>query len=342
MELYLKETSKLLDHVTFKNARDCLKDILEFHFEAPGKLNRPKTVGMLTTAYDIQPLKSLGWAAALEMFHNGTLIHDDLQDGDILRRGRPAVWKKYGANLAINAGDYLMLNAYECIRLSQLDEEKKLELSQLFAQLSSQVVDGQCREFKLNQLESIKGLGDRYMECARLKTASLFGKLARGVGIIGDLPEDELEAMEEMFLKLGILFQLQDDILDLYGDKNRDMQGNDIKEGKVSFLIVKHLELHHYNFEMVKKLLRRHRSNILRGEILIIKEQFLRDGTLSAALSELVDRSHALLNAEEVVDRPEVQRVLQILISDLLKPLQHLGELQNGFAEGLSNVMAGH
>ena len=245
MDLYLQETQKLMGQVISDNADEGLREILEYHFETWGKLNRPKACALIATSLNVQPLSTLGWAAGLEMFHNGTLIHDDLQDGDVLRRSRESVWRKFSPNLAINAGDFLMINANECILRGQLGESKRIELSRLFNKMASEVVDGQCREFHLSELETQKNISQKYLECAGMKTASLYGKLARGVGLIGDLEEQELLDLEDVFFKLGLLTQMQDDIIDLYGDKKRDMQGNDLKEGKVSFLIVKHLSLIH-------------------------------------------------------------------------------------------------
>ncbi|MBC74705.1 MAG: hypothetical protein CME64_01700 [Halobacteriovoraceae bacterium] len=342
MELYLEETKRLINAVVEKNAHGELKEMIDYHFETWGKLNRPKAIGLLAQALSTDALSTVGWAAGLEMFHNGTLIHDDIQDGDILRRSRPSLWKRYSSNMAINAGDFLMINATECILDSELDLEKKHMLMSLFNKLASEVMDGQCREFKLSELESCKGISNRYLECAGMKTASLYSHLARGVGIIANKAEEECVELEDVFYKLGLLMQMQDDIIDLYGDKQRDMQGNDIKEGKVSFLIVKHLENNQNNFEAIKKLLFRNRENILRGEVLIIKEQFIRDGTLARALSELTDRSYALLKHEYLQTNPEVEGVIQIFIEELMKPLRGINETIFNINEGLSKQIIGH
>ena len=341
MELYVEETKRLIKAVVEKNAHGEVKKMIDYHFESWGKLNRPKAVGLLAQALNANALATIGWAAGLEMFHNGTLIHDDIQDGDILRRSRPSVWRKFSKILAITGGDFLMVNASECILNSDLDLEKKHMLITLFNRLASEVMDGQCREFKLSELESCKGISNRYLECAGMKTASLYANLAKGVGIIANVKEETQVDLEDIFYKLGLLMQMQDDIVDLYGDKQRDMQGNDLKEGKVSFLIVKHLESNQSNFEVIKKLLSRKRENILRGEILIIKEQFIRDGTLARALSELMDRSYALLQHEYLQKNPTVESVISIFIEELLKPLDGMAETVLQLNQGLSKQIIG-
>ena len=327
MEYFLKETRKLMRQTIRERAQDELLELLSCHFQTAGKMNRPRAVALLTQALEADTEAAIGWAAALEMFHNGSLIHDDLQDGDTFRRGAPSLWSSKGKNKAMNAGTFLMLNGHACLRESKLGKNKYAELSDLLGQCASLALEGQCLEAGLNQMERLRGLRALYFRVIRLKTGALFAKLAAGVGIIADLKREDSEKLEEIFEELGTLFQIQDDILDLYGDKRRDMQGNDIKEGKVSFLILKHLELYHYDFETIRKTLFKGRNETDRGEILILKEQFTRDGTLEGSLEEFAQRCERLIGSKFLREKPRVKAALGVLTEELVKPLSHLRQL---------------
>lgn len=339
MELFLKETQILMRQVIDDRADNELAELIDFHFQAEGKLNRPRAVGLLSQALGVEPERTVGWSAALEMFHNGSLIHDDLQDGDICRRGVPTLWYAKGKNRAMNAGTFLMLNSFECLRRSKLDKHEILKLGDLLSRFASEALAGQCREEELNRLSGLRGLRERYVQVVEQKTAALFAKLAAGVAVAAKLDEEQARELESLFKELGELFQLQDDILDLYGDKQRDMQGNDLKEGKVSFLILKHLELYHYNLEAMRKLLSQGREQLERGEILVVKEQFARDGTLGAALEEFTSRCLDLAQSEYLEENPRVSSVIGALMEAMVKPLSHLSDAQSRYWQDLSKLL---
>lgn len=330
-----------MQRVVRNMAGDELRGILGEHFKVAGKLNRPRTVELLARSYKVRPEKALPWAAALEMFHNGSLIHDDIQDGDVVRRGEPALWSLVGTGRGMNAGTFLMINAQVCLRDEALEKDEILDLSELLARIASEALEGQCLEAKLNRLENLRQLRGLYMHVARLKTGALFAGLAQGIAVLAKLSVAESVRLRELFGELGLLFQLQDDILDLYGDKQKGMQGNDVMEGKVSFLILKHLELYHYNLEGMRKLLSRGRGNIDRGDILVLKEQLVRDGTLDMALEELSSRLASLMGGELFTKRPRVRSTVESLAGEIVTPLMHLEGMQKFFGQALSNMLVG-
>jgi geranylgeranyl diphosphate synthase type I len=177
--------------------------------------------------------EAISIGAALELLHNGTLVHDDLQDMDVLRRGHPTIWKRWGAAQAINLGDAFTYVAGVCLDY----KDAKPGVSRAAWAAMTQVAGGQVLEFQL-QLPSedpayVPASLDVFFRMARGKTGALFGACVETSALCMGMPTTEsYRAWGE---QLGLLFQVQDDYLDLVGDKGRHRAGSDIAEGKVSF-----------------------------------------------------------------------------------------------------------
>jgi geranylgeranyl diphosphate synthase type I len=168
-------------------------------------------------------------------------VHDDLQDGDQIRRGKPAVWKKWSAAQAINCGDAFFHFAIELACELEADPETLVRVLRRLTRGTLQVIEGQAQEFLMKE-EPFPRV-ERYLEVATAKTAAL---VATGVASAMEalrLGEQSIRLAEDAALKAGLLFQLQDDLLDLYGEKQREQRGNDIAEGKVSVLVALFNEL---------------------------------------------------------------------------------------------------
>ncbi len=208
-----------------------------------GKKLRPRLVYGLGQALELDSTHLVGWAAAGEILHNATLVHDDLQDGDHWRRGMPTVWKKYGAAQAVNLGDFLIMVSAMPVLMQELGALPKGVLTTLLVRMATQIVNGQSFEPIVNELNRIDTLRQDYFKCISQKTSAFFAGIGRGVALIGKYDLQFQEQLEGLFLELGTVFQIQDDILDLFGNKQRKATGCDIREGKVSFLVVTHLSL---------------------------------------------------------------------------------------------------
>lgn len=304
-------------------AKKSLKEVVDHHFSKCGKYLRPKVVFEISRVLGLDPLKSMDWAIACEVLHNATLVHDDLQDGDQIRRGIPTVWSEFGKNMAINAGDYLMLLAPLSISQSQLDNDIKLKLLDLFAKMSTDIVSGQCREFELNSLDS-KNLKEDYLECIRGKTSALFSGLAMGTAIIAGLTENKAAMLSEVFCSLGTIFQIQDDILDLYGEKLRDGQGNDIKEGKVSYLVVSHLENCPNDRFLVKELLFKPRELTTQQDIDWFKNLLKNQNTFEMCITEFCTRIDTLLSNQILDELPGLKKIVINLLEKVVRPIEHV------------------
>ncbi|MCO5143837.1 MAG: polyprenyl synthetase family protein [Oligoflexia bacterium] len=227
-----------------------IKDMLNYHLQGKGKLLRPQLVVGTAIRFGQKQAKqkeplieaALPYALAVELIHNATLIHDDLQDEDEVRRGKEALWKKYSAAQAINCGDaWLMIPALELINSAHYSSDLKIDLLKIIQTKTLAVIDGQSKEFVLKSkfLAKDKVSLDDYIQVVSGKTSALFSMPMVGGAKIGGATASDIQIIESAALDLGIAFQIQDDLLDLWGDKGRGFVGGDIAEGKVSYPLLR-------------------------------------------------------------------------------------------------------
>ena len=172
----------------------------------------------------------------LELLHSGTLAHDDVMDGDKLRRNVPTVWVQFGTPQAINAGDLLFYLAEQAVHLAGLRPEQEIQASRWLAHAMRRVIHGQALEIQLRRDKILPDFGS-YEAVVAGKTGGLFGLGLIFGAISAGRANHELEDFFNLGLKLGSLFQIQDDVLDLIGAKGREQKGSDLLEGKPSWLI---------------------------------------------------------------------------------------------------------
>lgn len=319
-EKFLSEVTNSINEKINNFSSDSLKEMTFNHFQGLGKMIRPKLVYGLAKTLGVDTDKVLGWAVSCELLHNASLIHDDLQDGDKTRRGRPTTWYKYGKNHAINIGDFLLIIAPLGVFDSNLSCDLKLLLNKTYSEMASNIVVGQSEEFVLNQLNDLQNLRRDYFKCISLKTAALFSYLAKGVGISGKI--SKLDFLSEVFNEIGIIFQMQDDILDLFGEKKRDSVGCDIKEGKVSYLIVKHFEIMPSDIDWMMPILKKERSLTNIEDIEKIRMAFISSNTLNECLQEILEKIKNLM----AKDLDPIESLVKQMIDEILNPIYHLME----------------
>jgi len=182
------------------------------------------------------------WAAACELLHNATLIHDDIQDADRVRRGRPTLWVRHGVGQAINAGDLMLMLPF--LAVGEIDAPPALR-SRLYAALAiaaARTARGQAAEMDLPNQEDVGW--PQWIEAAEGKSGALLGLPVQGAAILAGLDDTSSEAFGSAFTRAGVLYQLQDDLLDLSLEKGKGRPASDLREGKMSALMVAHLELH--------------------------------------------------------------------------------------------------
>ncbi len=200
-----------------------------------GKRLRPMLVLLACGLYadDIRP--ALPAAAAVEMFHNFTLLHDDIMDHAAVRRGKPSVFAKWGENAAILSGDAMLICAYRL--LAQSPEARLPELLKVFNEMALQVCEGQQYDMDFERKPKVSVV--EYMHMIELKTSVLLAGSAVIGAILGGASEEDCRKLQRFGIELGLAFQLQDDLLDSYGDERLGkVIGGDILEGKKTYLMI--------------------------------------------------------------------------------------------------------
>ncbi len=179
-------------------------------------------------------------AAALEVFHTFTLIHDDIMDRSPLRRGVPTVWKKWNEDTAILSGDVMLIEAYKLIM--NAPESCRGAVVDLFSATAAQVCEGQQFDMEFESKECVSM--EEYKRMIGLKTAVLLACSAKTGALLAGAPEPDCEALYRYGYELGMAFQIADDYLDAYGDEKVFGKpiGGDILNGKKSWLTIMALD----------------------------------------------------------------------------------------------------
>jgi len=180
-------------------------------------------------------------ALAVELFHNFTLMHDDIMDEAPIRRGQPTVHEKWNTTVAILSGDTMMVKAWDL--MLKTPSERLKEAIEKFNKCAVEVCEGQQLDMNYEALATVSE--SQYIEMIRLKTAVLLGFSLEYGGILAGMNQEELQQLNMIGEKAGIGFQLMDDLLDVYGDKAKfgKQVGGDIVSNKKTYLLIKALEL---------------------------------------------------------------------------------------------------
>ncbi|MBX7246062.1 MAG: polyprenyl synthetase family protein [Candidatus Sumerlaeaceae bacterium] len=248
LERFFSTAQQELDHVLraliaphedpIPNLDDGLAYSLGLDAEAAGQGKRLRPALCLLVSHllcgDSRP--AMPFAAAIEFMHNFCLVHDDIEDGDEFRRGRPAVWKKYGLPHAINIGDYLFTKIFAAL-LTGLGDVSHEKLVRFFALMSAtldhthrgQALDINARTGPMNL--------DRYMRLVTEKTGYYLAAPLVAGAIAADASSEIEEALNSFGMFIGPLFQIKDDMIDLTDSKGREAIGSDIREGKRSYFV---------------------------------------------------------------------------------------------------------
>jgi len=206
-----------------------------------GKRLRPALVLMATDLFNGDINEALSPALAVELFHNFTLMHDDIMDKAPLRRGKPTVHAKWNEAVAILSGDVMFVKAYQL--MIKVKPQILSQVLEIFNQTATGVCEGQQIDMNFENREQVSI--PEYIEMIRLKTAVLLGGALKIGALIGEASETDAQHLYNFGENLGIAFQLQDDILDVYGDPEKfgKQVGGDIISNKKTYLLIKALEL---------------------------------------------------------------------------------------------------
>lgn len=206
-----------------------------------GKRIRPALVLMSYELFDNRLSRALPAALAVELFHNFTLIHDDIMDQAPLRRGKPTVHALFDTNTAILSGDALLILAYSNL-IQKCDGKTAKKLTAILNKVGMEVCQGQQMDMNFEKATTVSL--ENYIQMIELKTAVLLGGALKMGAIQAKAPEKDAEALDAFGKLAGIAFQIQDDLLDTYGDPDLfgKQTGGDILQNKKTFLVLKTLE----------------------------------------------------------------------------------------------------
>ncbi len=208
-----------------------------------GKRIRPLFVLLACDLFNGKAEDAIPAALAIELFHNFTLVHDDIMDNAPLRRNQPTVHQKWNSSTAILSGDVMMVKAYQFISKSKNCDS----ILPVFSEMAIKVCEGQ--QWDLNYEAVNKISVQQYFKMIELKTATLIAASMKIGALIGGAKEEDAKNLYEFGKNTGMAFQLQDDLLDIYGEEEKfgKQKGGDIVSNKKTFLLLKAIELSNLN-----------------------------------------------------------------------------------------------
>ena len=206
-------------------------DPVKYFLKLPSKRVRPLLTIISNSLYNNDNEYSLPAAISNEIFHNFTLVHDDVMDSSLIRRGKDTVHVKWNLNQAILSGDIMQILAYKC--LESYDSKTQKKLIEAFNDTAIKVCEGQQLDIEFESQNNLKF--DDYIQMISYKTAVLLASSLKMGGIINNASETDLKSLYQIGLNMGTAFQIQDDYLDLFGDQNiigKKIGGDIIKNKK--------------------------------------------------------------------------------------------------------------
>jgi len=242
-----------------------LYEPMQYMMNLGGKRLRPALLLMGCDAFGGDIYQAINPAIAIEVFHNFTLMHDDIMDKAPLRRGKTTVHEKWNSSVGILSGDAMLVEGYKL--MMQVNEKVLRPVLEIFNDTAIAVCEGQQIDMNFEQQKDVQI--NAYINMIRLKTAVVLGGALKIGALIAGANQQDANLIYAFGEDLGIAFQLQDDILDVYGDPEKfgKQVGGDIISNKKTYLLIKALEtadpaqlqelnywLHHTNFDAVKKV----------------------------------------------------------------------------------------
>ncbi len=234
LEKVEKEIEKML-----RGEPDEVYGMLHPFIKRGGKRIRPALAILCFRAVGGKGDEVIAPSALIEMFHNFTLIHDDIEDDSQFRRGEPTLHRKYGIPMALNSGDALYTLIWEKLAYMDIECEKLRKLERLFSSDFKKVVEGQGIELEWEHRKRFDISEEQYFDMIGKKTAALMGLSCETGALLGNADEKKRKALRKFGEEIGVAFQIQDDVLNVSGDfgKYQKEIGGDITEGKRTLMV---------------------------------------------------------------------------------------------------------
>ena len=235
-EELLKKVNEALDGLVYDRKPFSLYEPIQYVLAIGGKRVRPVLMMLAYNLYKDDPLRIMTQAIGLETYHNFTLLHDDLMDQADMRRGHETVHKRWNPNQAILSGDTMLLQAFERIEACEVDKVK--DVFATFLQTTYEIGEGQQLDVEFETRNDVRE--EEYIEMIRLKTSVLLACAVKIGAILAGASKEDQENLYKFGEQIGLAFQLQDDLLDVYGDpkvfgKNI---GGDITSNKKTYMLI--------------------------------------------------------------------------------------------------------
>jgi len=232
----LNLVNTFIDQLPYDRRPASLYEPIKYVLSLGGKRIRPVLMLLAYNLYKDDPERILMPAVGLETYHNYTLLHDDLMDNADMRRGHDTVHKRWDANKAILSGDSMLVLAYQ--RMQQCDQRHLQAVLDVFTETALEIGEGQEYDMTFEQRNDVTE--DEYIEMIRLKTSVLLACAVKIGAILADAPADDVANLYKFGEQLGLAFQLQDDLLDVYGDPKvfGKAIGGDITSNKKTYMLI--------------------------------------------------------------------------------------------------------
>ena len=259
-----------IQQISYPKEPELLYAPINYIMGLEGKRIRPILLLIAHQLFDDDLTKAISPALAVEVFHNFTLLHDDIMDNAPIRRGKPTVHEKWNNNIAILSGDAMVVKAFQM--MSDVDPSIVKSVLDVFSKAAIEVCEGQQMDIEFETQNDVSL--SHYMKMIEYKTAVLLAASLKIGGITARVGKDQQDHLYEFGKNIGIAFQLKDDLLDVFGDPDifGKQLGGDIMENKKTFLYLKALQL--ADTKVKKQLQEYYRSNNSDKKISAVKEIF--------------------------------------------------------------------
>ena len=321
VEDFMRETISVLP-----GGDGLLGEMASYHLDTGGKRLRALIPMAIYEAFGGHPEDTVPVAAACELAHNATLIHDDIQDQDRIRRGQPAIWARWGVPQAINLGDAMMSWAATCMGQTPSEDTLRCSLMGMLQYTVAAIAAGQSADVGLQTGDS--PTPEAWCDVAEAKTGALFGLCLAAPATLAGASDDVHRALLGAARHLGIIYQIQNDLVGLYGSGDVMPSRGDILEGKMTLPMIHGLRLARpAERDKLLTILGTPRDSLLETSVLWAADLLREVGAIDACLQEVLRRRRDLMQASIIDQDPAVAELVRDLgevLSESQRPI-HMG-----------------
>lgn len=300
-----------------------LYEPIEYTLAGGGKRVRPTLALLASDMFGGKVEDTLPAALALEVFHNFTLLHDDVMDRSNTRRGRETVWVKYDENTAILSGDQMMIEAYrllagdERVGYKGVPEDKLAKVLRDFNRMATEICEGQQYDVDFETRDDVTI--DEYLEMIRLKTSVLLANALQTGAYIAGATAEQQQSLYDFGIHVGLAFQIQDDILDVYGDPATFGKpiGGDILNNKKTYVLLTALRI--ADEDSASELQDWLRAPASDEKIRQVTALYTRVGARAACERKMQEHTQQALSLLDTLPQNDATATLRTLAEKLLK-----------------------